>query len=145
MTASAALWMPSPHLDLLAGSVGLAAIEAFGLDVTRLHWDMTSISLHGDYDDADPAFARPRFGHPKDRRPDLKQVQAGIAVSGEGAIPVFHRAYDGAAGEVGQVIGAMQGLQKLAGPQLVASRGRHPLQDRAAVEAPTGCRRCSRC
>ncbi|WP_259406140.1 DUF4277 domain-containing protein [Microbispora sp. H10885] len=52
----------APHLDLLAGSVGLAAIEAFGLDVTRLHWDMTSISLHGDYDDADPAFARPRFG-----------------------------------------------------------------------------------
>lgn len=35
----------------------------------------------------------------------------------DGAIPVFHRAYDGAAGEVGQVIGAMQGLQKLAGPR----------------------------
>jgi hypothetical protein len=27
----------APHLDHLAGSVGLAAIEAFGLDVTRLH------------------------------------------------------------------------------------------------------------
>ncbi|WP_444861110.1 IS1634 family transposase [Actinomadura luzonensis] len=106
----------APHLDQLAGSVGLAAIEAFGIEVTRLHWDMTSISLHGDYPQPEPGYATPRFGHPKDRRPDLKQVQAGIAVAADGAIPVFHRAYDGAAGEVGQVIGAMQGLQKLAGP-----------------------------
>ncbi|WP_431896246.1 IS1634 family transposase [Nonomuraea sp. bgisy101] len=107
----------APHLDQLAGSVGLAAIEAFGIDVARLHWDMTSISLHGDYEQTEPEFARPRFGHPKDRRPDLKQIQAGIAVTADGGVPVFHRAYDGAAGEVGQVIGAMQALQRLAGPQ----------------------------
>ncbi|MGI5283993.1 hypothetical protein ACQEVF_11730 [Nonomuraea polychroma] len=41
----------------------------------------------------------------------------------DGAIPVFHRAYDGAAGEVGQVIGAMQAPQKLAGPQQVLMVG----------------------
>ncbi|MFC4016316.1 IS1634 family transposase [Nonomuraea purpurea] len=125
----------APHLDHLAGSVGLAAIEAFGVEVTRLHWDMTSISLHGDYDDAEPGYARPRFGHPKDRRPDLKQVQAGIAVSGDGAIPVFHRAYDGAAGEVGQVIGAMQGLQKLAGPQRMLMIGDSKLVSYANLAA----------
>ncbi|MFG1620251.1 IS1634 family transposase [Nonomuraea wenchangensis] len=128
----------APHLDQLAGSVGLAAIEAFGLDVTRLHWDMTSISLHGDYDDAEPGFARPRFGHPKDRRPDLKQVQAGIAVSSDGGIPVFHRAYDGAAGEVGQVIGAMQGLQKLAGPQRMLMVGDSKLISYANLAAMDG-------
>ncbi|WP_455430239.1 IS1634 family transposase [Nonomuraea jabiensis] len=113
----------APHLDQVAGSVGLAAIEAFGIEVARLHWDMTSISLHGDYDDAEPGYATPRFGHPKDRRPDLKQIQAGLAVSADGAIPVFHRAYDGAAGEVAQVIGAMQALQRLAGPQQVLMVG----------------------
>ncbi|GAA3520227.1 hypothetical protein GCM10023075_82020 [Streptosporangium album] len=104
----------APHLDHIAGSVGLAAIEAFGIDVTRMHWDMTSISLHGDYEQAEQGFAAPRFGHPKDRRTDLKQIQAGIAVSGDGAIPVFHRAFDGGAGEVGQVVGAMKRLQRLA-------------------------------
>ena len=31
----------------IIGSVGAAAIDVFGIDVTRLHWDMTSISLHG--------------------------------------------------------------------------------------------------
>jgi transposase len=127
----------APHLDQLAGSVGLAAIEAFGIDVARLHWDMTSISLHGDYDGADPGFARPRFGHPKDRRPDLKQIQAGIAVAADGAIPVFHRAYDGAAGEVSQVIGAMQGLQRLAGPQRVLMVGDSKLISYANLAAMT--------
>jgi hypothetical protein len=27
------------------GSIGAAAIDVFGIDVTRLHWDMTPISL----------------------------------------------------------------------------------------------------
>ncbi len=104
----------APYLDRIAGSVGVAAIEAFGIDVTRMHWDMTSISMHGQYERSEEEFPAPRFGHPKDRRPDLKQVQAGIAVSGDGAIPVFHRAFDGGAGEVGQVIPVMKALQELA-------------------------------
>jgi transposase len=104
----------APHLDQIAGSVGVAAIEAFGIDVTRIHWDMTSVSMHGEYAQVEEGFAAPKFGHPKDRRPDLKQVQAGIAVSGDGGVPVFHRAFDGGAGEVGQVIPVMKALQELA-------------------------------
>jgi transposase len=56
----------------------------------------------------------PASGHPKDRRPDLKQVQAGLAVSADRGIPIWHRAYDGGAGEVAQVIPAMEALSKLA-------------------------------
>jgi transposase len=104
----------APHLDQIAGSAGVAAIGAFGIDVTRLHWDMTSVSVHGQYAQNEDGFPAPRFGHPKDRRPDLKQVQAGIAVSGDGGIPVFHRAFDGGAGEVSQVIPMMKALQKMA-------------------------------
>jgi transposase len=104
------------HLDHIVGSIGAAAIDAFGLDVTRMHWDMTSLSLHGAYPEAEEGLPQPRFGHPKDRRPDLKQIQTGIAVSGDGGVPVFHRAFDGGAGEVSQVVPAMQALQKLAGP-----------------------------
>ena len=104
----------APHLDRIAGSVGVTAIERFGIDVTRMHWDMTSISMHGEYETTAEGFATPKFGHPKDRRPDLKQIQAGIAVSGDGGVPVFHRAFDGGAGEVGQVIGVMKALQEMA-------------------------------
>ncbi|GAA4225183.1 transposase [Streptosporangium album] len=111
------LTSPAPLVHVRDRARTWAAGEAFGIDVARLHRDMTSISLHGDYEQTEPGFARPRSGHPKGRRPDLKQIQARIAVTADGSVPVFHRAYHGAAGEVGQVIGAMQALPKPAGPQ----------------------------
>jgi hypothetical protein len=109
----------APELEQIVGSVGARAIAAFGLEVARLHWDLTSISLYGAYPDPDQESVTPRYGHPKDRRPDLKQVQTGLAVTADqaGGVPVFHRAYDGGAGEVAQVIGAMTALQQLAGRQ----------------------------
>jgi transposase len=104
----------APQVDSIVGSVGAQAIEVFGIDVSRIHWDMTSFSLHGEYERIDEEYAAPRFGHPKDRRADLKQVQAGIAVAADGGVPLFHRAYDGGAGEVAQVIPMMKALQQIA-------------------------------
>ncbi len=107
----------APYLDEITGSAGAAAITEFGVDVSRLHWDLTSISLYGAYPQADLEYPAPRWGHPKDRRPDLKQIQAGLAVSGDGGIPVFHHAYAGGAAEVAQVVGAMTALRQIAGPR----------------------------
>ena len=107
----------APHLDEIVGSIGARAITEFGIDVSRLHWDMTSISLIGDYDSPDAGFITPSYGKPKDRRVDRKQVQTGLAVTGDGGIPVFHRAYDGKAGEVNQVVAAMEALKTMAGEQ----------------------------
>jgi hypothetical protein len=39
------------QLEQVIGSVGARAIATFGIDVARLHWDMTSISLYGAYED----------------------------------------------------------------------------------------------
>ncbi len=105
----------APELAGIVGSIGAKAITEFGIDVARIHWDMTSISLYGAYGSPDPDYVEPRFGHPKDRRPDLLQIQAGLAVAADGGIPVWHRAYDGGAGEVAQVVPAMGALSKLAG------------------------------
>lgn len=107
----------APHLDEIVGSVGAGAISSFGIDVSRLHWDMTSISLVGDYLSPEADFVLPSYGKPKDRRVDRKQVQTGLAVTGDGGIPVFHRAFDGKAGEVNQVVGAMEALREMAGKQ----------------------------
>jgi Domain of unknown function (DUF4277) len=138
----------APQLDLVIGSVGARAIAVFGVDVARLHWDMTSISLYGVYDDPEAGFAAPRWGKPKDRRPDLKQVQTGLAVSGDGGVPVWHRAYDGGAGEVAQVVGAMTALKDLAeqrglllvGDSKLVSRGNIVAMNTARVAfiAPAG-------
>jgi len=105
----------APELDGIVGSIGARAIAEFGIETARIHWDMTSISLFGAYTSPDHDYIEPRFGHPKDRRPDLLQVQAGLAVSADGGVPLWHRAYDGGAGEVAQVVPAMEALSKLAG------------------------------
>jgi len=105
----------APELAGIVGSIGARAIAEFGIDVARIHWDMTSISLYGAYRSPEADYIEPRFGHPKDRRPDLLQVQAGLAVAADGGIPIWHRAYDGGAGEVAQVVPAMEALSKLAG------------------------------
>jgi transposase len=105
----------APRLEAIAGTVGATAIAEFGIDIARCHWDMTSISMHGAFEDQDEAFTQVKYGHPKDRRVDLKQVQAGIAVTGDGGIPVLARAYDGGAGEIAQVVGAMNALRAMAG------------------------------
>lgn len=105
----------APKLAQIVGSVGAQAISEFGIDVAQMHWDMTSISVYGTYPDPEPGFVAPRFGHPKDRRPDLKQVQTGLAVAADGGIPLFWRTFDGGAAEISQVVGAMNALRQLAG------------------------------
>ncbi len=101
--------------EAVVGSVGAAAVTAFALDLSQVHWDMTSISLYGAYPQVDPGYATPRHGHPKDRRPDLKQVQTGLGVLGDGGVPLVAKAYDGGAAEVSQVVGALRALQTVAG------------------------------
>ena len=105
----------APHLEEITGAVAVRAIGAFGIDISQLHWDMTSFSLHGAYPEADEDYPAPSYGHPKDRRTDLLQIQAGIAAAGDGGIPVYARAYSGGAAEISQVTGAMTALQKIAG------------------------------
>jgi transposase len=61
-------------------SIGAMVIDVFGLDVTRCHWDMTSISVYGAYQETDDGFPVPALGHPKDQRTELKQIQAGLVV-----------------------------------------------------------------
>ncbi len=107
----------APALAGIVGSVGLNAIASFGIDVSRIHWDITSMSLFGDYDDLQAGFVEPSYGHPKDRRVDLKQIQTGIGVTGDRGIPIFHRAFDGRAGEVSQVVGAMESLRSMCEPR----------------------------
>jgi len=106
----------APRVEQIAGSVGAAAIAEFGIDTARLHWDMTSMSLHGAYDpdDQDPDYPRVAYGHPKDRRVDLKQIQAGLGVSADGAVPLLAKAICGGSGEIAQVVGAIAAFQNSA-------------------------------
>jgi transposase len=106
----------APHLPEISDSIGARAIGEFGIDVATMHWDMTSMSLHGAYpaDDQDEEYPQVKHGHPKDRRFDLKQIQTGLAVAGDGGIPLLSRVIDGGSAEISQITGTMNSLRTMA-------------------------------
>jgi transposase len=78
------------------------AVQEFGVVLDELHNDSTTITFHGDYEDADRERTwRGRlrlavtWGHNKDHRPDLKQLLYILTVSGDGAVPVQFRVESG--------------------------------------------------
>jgi transposase len=109
----------APRLTELTDSTAARAISEFGIDVSTFHWDMTSMSLYGAYpaEDQDEEYPRIKHGHPKDRRYDLKQIQTGLAVTGDGGIPLLSRVIDGGAAEISQITGTMNSLRAMAGPK----------------------------
>jgi len=131
----------APRLEEITGAVAVRAIGTFGIDISQLHWDMTSFSLYGAYDLPDEDYPAPAYGHPEDRRTDLLQVQAGIAAAGDGGIPVYHRAYSGGDAEISQVTGAMTALKKIAGAKKFLLIGDSKLisYDNVAAIGKAGC------
>jgi hypothetical protein len=131
----------APHLEEITGTVAVRAIGAFGIDISQLHWDMTSFSLYGAYEQLDEDYPAPSYGHPKDRRTDLLQIQAGIAAASDGGIPVYARAYSGGDAEISQVTGAMNALQKIAGTKKFLLVGDSKLisYDNVAAIGKAGC------
>lgn len=84
---------------LLTDSV-LHMIREFAVSLQQFHNDSTSITLHGQYMDADGKPVRGKltlkvlFGHNKEHRPDLKQLLWILTVTDE-AVPIHFKIADG--------------------------------------------------
>jgi transposase len=91
------------HGSAIQAAVTLAAIRAFELELKRLHIDASTVLTYGAYkashepEDPEDVLAIPHvtYGHSKDHRPDLKQIMFGLAVTGDGAVPICGRASSG--------------------------------------------------
>lgn len=89
------------HGDSVQAALVLRAIDRFGLKVNQVHYDMSTVELYGDYQNydeagvSDPHRPRPAYGHTKSGRKHLKQIQFGINVVQDGAVPISHRVFDG--------------------------------------------------
>jgi len=79
----------------------LGVVREFGIETSQLHNDSTTITVTGNYPNADgrtrggqptPAI---RHGHNKDHRPDLKQLLFILTICADGAVPIAYRVADG--------------------------------------------------
>jgi transposase len=74
----------------------LNAIQSYNIEINRIHNDSTSVTLFGDYDNyEDTKAAKPKHGHNKDHRPDLKQLLFSLSVADDGAVPLHFKVWDG--------------------------------------------------
>jgi transposase len=93
------------HAQDIQAALVLKAIEHFELDVTQIHYDLTTVELYGAYEveaaeGQPPPTPLPTYGRTKSGRKHIKQVQLGLDVTGDGGVPVGHLPLDGNAGEV---------------------------------------------
>jgi hypothetical protein len=91
------------HAPAIQSALVLKAIDRFELDVTQIHYDLTTVELYGAYEVGDgqpPQAPMPTYGRTKSGRRHVKQVQLGLDVTGDGGVPVGHLPLDGNAGEV---------------------------------------------
>lgn len=79
----------------LLTQIVLKAIKEFAIDTDCLHNDSTSITLFGQYNDVSHEAVKPKYGHNKDHRPDLKQLIFSLTVSKDGAVPLYFKVWDG--------------------------------------------------
>jgi transposase len=79
------------------GAIAVRVVRLFALDLSHVHHDTTSQSVHGDYllreEDASPPFLITN-GFSKQHRPDLKQLVHSLLCVDHG-IPIYSRLLDG--------------------------------------------------
>src|SRR4051812_43979494 len=93
---------PAPTIQ---AALVLKAIDRFELDVTQIHYDLTTVELYGSYESEamegqPPPAPRPTYGRTKSGRKHVKQIQLGLDVTGDGGVPVGPLPLDGNAAEV---------------------------------------------
>lgn len=98
-----------PHLDTLWQELIVGAVATFGLDLSQLAYDITSVSFCGDYDDAD----RITYGYSRDHRPDRKQLELATTVTVNGGVPLDYRVLAGNVADRTTPVANVQRLQRL--------------------------------
>jgi transposase len=92
------------HAVTVQAALVLTAIRKFKLDVRQIHYDITDVELYGAYElelpeGQTPPTPLPAYGRTKSGRKNVKQIQLGVNVTGDGGVPISHLPLDGNAAE----------------------------------------------
>jgi transposase len=102
----------APSIDALQGAVAVAAVTEFDLDLSQLHWDLTSVVLQGEYppEEQHPDYPKPAYGFGGE--PGCKQLRVGELTTHDGGVPLWHHSYHGNQADVGTVVATMEAVRQ---------------------------------
>ena len=124
-----ALERVAQHRDAAVAQATLAAVKEWQVDVSEFHCDISNVEFYGAFSKAVPAdngdpgegpspttwptVPCPAYGHTKSGRDDVKQIQFGISVSGDGAVPLTFQPLDGNTAEARTHVANLLSLREL--------------------------------
>jgi transposase len=112
-----------PQLGALWAQIASRAIQTFSLDLSILHWDLTSIYFEGAYTDSQLAC----YGYSRDHRPDTKQITLQVDVTHDDTVPILYASLPGNTADITRPLPHLRALLRfLARPEL-AARDIHPI------------------
>jgi transposase len=98
-----------PHLPAIWQDLAVQAVLAYDLDLRFLHYDITSIYFEGEYAGSDKI----SYGYRRDHRPDAKQLNLGVNVTGAEGIPLGYRVLAGRVADRSTPLENLQALRAL--------------------------------
>ena len=98
-----------PHLKAIWQDVVVQAVLANNIDLSQIHYDITSIYFEGEYEESDTI----DYGYSRDNRPDTKQLNLGVNVTGKAGVPLAYRVLAGRTADRTTPLENMQALEQL--------------------------------
>jgi transposase len=130
-----------PQLGELWARLVTRAQQSYHLDLSVLHWDVTSLYFEGAYTDSELAV----YGYSRDHRSDSKQVNLEVDVTHDGYVPVLYQVIPGNTADVTRPLPHLQALLRfLARPELAAQHLRPLLVSDCKMVTPPAVLACHR-
>jgi transposase len=105
------------HAPTVQAALVLKMIKVFKLNVSHIHYDISDVELYGAYEaataTAPPPTPLPAYGRTKSGRKNVKQIQFGLNVTNDGAVPIGHLPLDGNAAEAKTHLANLKQLDQL--------------------------------
>jgi transposase len=112
-----------PHLGEVWARLVARAVQVWQLDLSVLHWDITSFYFTGAYSQSELL----RRGYSRDKRPDTKQVNLEADVTHGSRVPVGSRVLSGQTADITTPPGHLQALPRLLNRPKLATLQLHPI------------------
>jgi transposase len=105
------------HAPAVQAALVLRMIKVFKLKVSHIHYDISDVELYGAYEAATatvpPPTPLPTYGRTKSGRKNVKQIQFGLNVTNDGAVPIGILPLDGNTAEAKTHLANLRQLEQL--------------------------------